>query len=448
MQIDNLYIENFQLFTNQSFEFHERFNLIVGVNGSGKTSLLRALAVAIGGWAHAYIKDERNRRPILDDEIREIHTDGRFDKTKSTLVRARGKGVIIDRYLEKKEGLVSWSRSRIEGTPITKVSGSIQYGSYPAQYSLNFETLGNDALKFIERGNKFALPLFAFYECDRIWKSVEPIDPEEASKVKYSRFDAYLDCFHTGANHKQLGEWLLRNEMASAQKREDTPVLLSIRAAVKVALQGCTGIRFDFEESRVMVEFENDRVVPFEHLSDGQRTMLGLFCDLARRAALLNPQFGGDACQHTKGVVLIDELDLHLHPRWQRQIIRGLSSVFPNIQFICTTHSPFVIQALEQGKLVMLGGEGSGDLNKMSIEDIAEEIQGIENPQRSQRHQDMIKAAEAYFTLLRKADPCDDAELSLLKSRLDDLSAPFSNDPAYQAFLNMERLAVLGDRNS
>jgi predicted ATP-binding protein involved in virulence len=454
MQIDKLDIENFQLFANQSFEFHERFNLVVGVNGSGKTSLLRALAVALGGWAHAYIKDERNHRPILDDEIREVHADGRFDKTKFTQVKASGKAAVIDRNRQKKEGFVIWSRSRTEGTETTKVVGSIQYGSYPTEYALNFGTLGNDALMFIDEGEKFALPLFAFYECDRIWKSAESIDAVEASKVKYSRFDAYRDCFHTGANHKQLGEWLLRNEMASAQKREDTPVLLSIRAAAKVALEGCTGIRFDFDESRVLVEFDNDRVVPFEHLSDGQRTMLGLFCDLARRAAVLNPHLGGDASLHTKGVVLIDELDLHLHPRWQRQIIHGLSSLFPKIQFICTTHSPFVIQALEVGKLIILGGEGSGDINRMSIEDIAEEIQGIESPQRSQRHQDMIKAAEAYFKVLRAAQACDDATphddatLASLKAQLDILSAPFSNDPAYQAFLNVERLAILGDRNA
>jgi len=453
MQINKLDIENFQLFANQSFALHERFNLIVGVNGSGKTSLLRALAVALGGWAHAYIKDERNHRPILDEEIREIHGDGRFDKTKFTKVTAIGKAAVIDRYHQQKEGSVIWSRARAEGTKHTRVDGSIQYGSNPTQYALNFETLGNDALMFIDKGEKFALPLFAFYECDRIWKSAESIDPVEASKTKYSRFDAYRDCFHTGANHKQLGEWLLRNEMASAQKQVLTPVLLSIRAAAKVALEGCTGIRFDFDESRVLVEFNNGRVVPFEHLSDGQRTMLGLFCDLARRAAILNPHFGGEASLHTKGVVLIDELDLHLHPRWQRQIIRGLSSMFPNIQFICTTHSPFIIQALEVGKLVMLSGEGCGDINKMSIEDIAEEIQGIEIPQRSQRHQNMIKAAEEYFKALREAQnvdagtPHDEASLAALKARLDILSAPFSNDPAYQAFLNVERLSVLGDRN-
>lgn len=448
MQIDKLDIENFQIFAQQSFEFHPRFNLVIGVNGSGKTSLLRALAVALGGWAHAYIKDERNHRPILDSEIREIQQDQRFDKTKSTLVQASGKASIIDQGLEEKNGFVSWTRQRQEGVPGTTVKGQIRYGAHPTQYALNFARLGNDALEFISNGGKFGLPLFAFYECDRIWKSGEAIDAIEAAKVKYSRFDAYLDCFHTGANHRQLGEWLLKNEMASLQKGEQTPVLLSIRAAAKVALQGCTGLRFDFEESRVLVEFGDQKVVPFDHLSDGQRTMLGLFCDLARRAAILNPQFGGDASKLTKGVVLIDELDLHLHPRWQREVAQGLCTLFPQIQFICTTHSPFVIQSLHDGKLIVLGDSTPVDLGLMSIEDIAETIQGVEVPQRSVRHQNMIKAAQAYFTLLRQGRPEDDAALLQLKTELDRLSAPFSDDPAYQAFLNVERLAVLGDKNT
>jgi predicted ATP-binding protein involved in virulence len=83
-----------------------------------------------------------------------------------------------------------------------------------------------------------------------------------------------------------------------------------------------------------------------------------LFCDIARRAAILNPHLGGDASSKTKGVILIDELDLHLHPKWQRRIIEDLRRVFPNVQFICTTHSPFLIQSLRSSEeLIMLDGE-------------------------------------------------------------------------------------------
>ncbi|WP_338846612.1 AAA family ATPase [Massilia sp. W12] len=450
MKINSIRIENFQLFSAAEFDFDPHVNLVVGANGSGKTSLLRALAVALGGWAHAYIDDERNHRQILDSEVRESPREGRYEKVWPVRIAATGEASIIDPQGEEKNGFVSWTRSRAKESERTKIAANIVYEKFPKNYPLSFATLGSDAIKYIDSGHDFTFPLFAFYECDRIWKAQESISPETSATLRYSRFDAYRDCFHTGANHRALGEWLVKHELASLQKKHDTPVLQSIRNAARAALEGCTGLRFDFEDSRVMVEYGAAPSVPFEHLSDGQRTMLGLFCDLARRAAILNPHLAGDACAQTPGVVLIDELDLHLHPRWQRAIIASLRKIFPRMQFICTTHSPFLIQSLHGGKLIPLGKLEETDAvgteyEKLSIEDIVELIQGVEMPQRSQRWMAMTKAAEQYYTLLRAARPSDAETLAALKQKLDALIEPFSDDPAYQAFLRMERLAALGE---
>ncbi len=447
MQIDKIELENFRLFAKQEFSFHPRFNLVIGTNGKGKTSLLRALAVALGGWAHAYIKDERNRRPILPEEVREVYVDQRFDLSKSTVVAATGQASIIDRALEEKPGFVRWTRGKFEGQKEDTLKGWIQYGNYPMEYPFHFDVLGQDTLRYIENGGKFNLPLIAFYECDRIWNSVDSINVEASARAKYSRFDAYLDCFHTGANHQLLGKWVLKNELASKQTGVDTPALLSIRAAAKAALPNCAGLRVDFIEGRVLVAFEDGSVTPFDHLSDGQRIMLGLFCDLARRAAILNPHLQGDACAQTKGVVLIDELDLHIHPTWQRGIIANLRKLFPLVQFICTTHSPFLIQAIGDGKLIPADGSDIEEFDYLSIEDIAEDIQGVDMPQRSQRYQEMLLAAEQYFTLLRQDVPEDDEQLRAFKRNLDELAAPFSDDPVHQALMNVERMARLGDLN-
>ena len=90
MRINELEVKNFKLFQENTFSLDNRFNLIIGENGSGKTSLLRAVAVALGGWAHAFIKDHQNRRPIADDEVREVQIDNRFDKAKTTSITAKG----------------------------------------------------------------------------------------------------------------------------------------------------------------------------------------------------------------------------------------------------------------------------------------------------------------------------------------------------------------------
>jgi predicted ATP-binding protein involved in virulence len=359
MKINQLEVSNFKLFAEKTFTFHPSFNLIVGVNGSGKTSLLKAISVALGGWAHAYLKNDSNLRPILDSEIRELQIDKRFDKTKATLITAHGIADVVDRYgSSKPDRQVMWSRAKIEGANLTFIASSrINYGS-GRDYLINFENLGSDILKYLEDRGTFNLPLIAVYECDRLWLPKTALDQTTVAKQKIAKFDGYVDCFHTGANHQSIGEWLLKHELASLQQKTDTPYLKSIHAAAKAAIDDCKDFRFDFEEGRVLLDFKDGTTKAFEHLSDGQRTMLGLFCDIARRAAILNPHLGEEASAKTKGVVLIDELDLHLHPKWQRRIIGDLKRIFPKIQFICTTHSPQLIGQAKPEEIILLDEAG------------------------------------------------------------------------------------------
>ena len=95
-----------------------------------------------------------------------------------------------------------------------------------------------------------------------------------------------------------------------------------------------------------MLALGDGRLTPFYHLSDGYRNTLAMAADIAVRAATLNPALSSLAMEETPGVVLIDEIDLHLHPKWQRQIVEDLRGAFPKIQFVATTHSPFIIQSL------------------------------------------------------------------------------------------------------
>lgn len=447
MYINKLEVMNFKAFAEEEFQFHKSFNLVIGENGTGKTSLLRAVAIALGGWAHAYIKNAKNLRPIEDDEIREIQIDGRFDKTKSTKIRASGSAKIVDRGDEIKDVSATWSRSRSEGNSYTLLQGGIQYGDYPKIYNLNFDAMGSDILKYIEAGNEFDLPLIAFYECNRLWLPDNELNAISSAKAQYSRFDPYVDCFHTGADHQAIGEWILKHELASAQQKKETPVLASIKAAAISALEGCIGLQFNFEEGRIVLDFESGLSIPFEHLSDGQRTILGLFCDIARRVAILNPHMEAEASLKTKGVVLIDELDLHLHPKWQRKIIENLQNCFPNMQFICSTHSPFLIQSLNNGKLIQLGKESEAEFSDASIEDIVEEIQGVDLPQKSRRFKEMMEAAEAYYKSLHEIGNST-ADIAELRSKFDELTIPFSDDPAFSAKLKLEREFIIQSRNN
>jgi len=399
MRIHKIEIENFKIFDKANFKFNENFNLIIGINGSGKTSLLRALAVSLAGWANAYIKDDRNLRPIEDNEIREIQIDKRFDKTKETSIKSFGTTVVIDQSENKKNVFTKWSRKRTEENTFTRTIGDIKYGSYPTWYNLNLDRLSSDILDYIKKGNTFDLPIIAFYECDRLWLAEDKLNIEDTAKAQYSRFIPYTDCFHTGANHTAIGEWLLKYELVKLQQKKETPVLEAIKNAARNALEDCTDISFDFEEGRVVVDFEDDKSIPFEHLSDGQRTILGLFCDIARRAAILNPHFEGEANEKTNGVVLIDELDLHLHPRWQMNIIENLQKTFPNIQFICTTHSPILLRSIEKDKIIILEDGKQSDLDFYTkgrdINSILYDLMGV--PKRTKEYEEKVDNLFGYL---------------------------------------------------
>jgi hypothetical protein len=176
-------------------------------------------------------------------------------------------------------------------------------------------------------------------------------------------------------------------------------------------------------------------------LSDGEQRLFSLFVDIARQLSIhtMNSELGdGEA------VVLIDEIDVHLHPKWQRRIVPALEDLFPNCQFIATTHSPFVIQATSRQRItsidpkVPLGFSDSGN----SIEDIAEGIQGVSVPQRSIRAERLSAAAKRYFTLLKRqaADTRNVEPAALREAELSyrEASEPFTSDPAVHALLEVQ----------
>jgi predicted ATP-binding protein involved in virulence len=217
-----------------------------------------------------------------------------------------------------------------------------------------------------------------------------------------------------------------------------------IRKAVSSCVAECSNIYYELnpdKEQTLMMVMQGGKILPFRLLSDGARNMLAMVADIAFRCTLLNPKFGEEAALKTSGVVLIDELDLHLHPSWQKKTVHNLKKTFPRIQFITTTHSPFIIQELDEGELIRLDSEALGEYVDQSLEDIAENVQGVENPQWSRKRQKMYEAAKQYYQTLQKMKgDTSHEEVKKLRAKLDKLSQPFADNLAYHAFLEQERL--------
>jgi predicted ATP-binding protein involved in virulence len=196
------------------------------------------------------------------------------------------------------------------------------------------------------------------------------------------------------------------------------------------------------------------QALPFNSLSAGQKMMVALIADIAIKMVTQNFAFLAEeseldyqtlpqVLQKTPGLVLIDELDVHLHPKWQRRVVNDLKNTFPSIQFVCTSHSPFIIQSISPGELRSLDVEDSQPLQyaNQSIEDIAEDIQLVDMPQQSLKAQQLAQVTERYFTLLENQDAANSQELVIAEADYRQALEPFSDNPGLTAFLKLEAMA-------
>ncbi|MBH1972138.1 AAA family ATPase [Moraxellaceae bacterium AER2_44_116] len=440
MRIDKISVENFRLFEKREFSFHPQFNLIVGVNGSGKSSLLRALTISLGSLVSCLAVDSPVQGWLInDDDILTkitIHDGEQISADKVT--------PIILKILAKSDFYLHGSLENVLNEYVywgkkhsSKVNSEKQHSTWPFLH-------GNWPMEL-----HFSAPLIVLYGCNRLWlpKPNKKLH-ENAMTAKYSRRDGYKDWASAQADSNQLVEWLLKQNIIAFQEGKESLGWRVLNKALKNCFESFVKLSFMAKEGDLVVHDIDDKGNPrrklFKHMSDGQRCMIGLIGDMVRRAVLLNPQLGDEILEKTAGVVLIDELDLHLHPTWQRRIIDDLRNTFPKVQFICTTHSPFLIQSLRsENELLALGNKKPFEYINQSLEDIVENVQGIDLPQKSKRYLDMMATAENYYTKLHEGLKSSDIELKSLRNELDELTIPFSDDPAFVALLKFERESVL-----
>jgi predicted ATP-binding protein involved in virulence len=428
MRILELNLKNFRCFEECSLPLAPRFSLLIGDNGSGKTVILDALAVAAGSFLLG-IPDAISR-PITKDEIRAVNLVMGQTVTRETVgeteVFARG----------ELDGLaLHWKRTLRSANARTT-----------RQYASDLQSTVKGLVERTNAGTPTTFPVLAYYGTGRLWKTLNE-SRIETSTVS-SRYAGYKDCLNPASDLKRLLRWFKTNEMAALQKRQKRHVLEAVRASIVAMIPGATVAYWDLDWDELTIDVTiggQPRRVPFHLLSDGYRNVVGIAADIAYRMATLNPHLLERVIEETPGIVMIDEIDLHLHPNWQRLVVEHLLQTFPHVQFVASTHSPFIIQSLYGVKDTLLWDLNSGQplpVETKSIEDIAEEKQGVEIPQQSHRFLDMMRVAERYYALLRQSAGADTENREDLKRELDRLSMPYSDQPAFQALLNQQRLAT------
>lgn len=427
MKILELTMENFHGFEKRYINFSERFTVLVGDNGSGKTAVLDGLAVALGSFLSG-LNGVQSRHIRRDEIYRKIYIHGGLSDVQMQFpVKVTSKGYIDGNELE-------WSRA---------VNG--KQGSTTSKDAKSIIEYASMLQKAVSKGEPVVLPVISYYGTGRLW-----VQKKERNEIrrKVDRLEGYSYCLDPASNEKHFFRWIEKMTYIELQRKEAPPVLKAVRKAITICMRQWKTLEFDVDSEEIRAIGYDNTAIPFRLLSDGIRNTIGLVADLAHRMAQLNPALGELAVEQTPGVVLIDELDLHLHPSWQRRIVNDLKRTFPKVQFIVTTHSPFIIQSLEEGELRRLHEVDDDEVvsreefvNK-SIEDISENVMELTDVQRSEKLNEMYKVAQEYYKLLQEGKDASDTKLEELKLKLDQLESLYSEDVAYYAFLQMERKAA------
>jgi predicted ATP-binding protein involved in virulence len=347
MRIDRLQIQNFRKFADLTLELHPQFTLLVGGNGSGKTSILDALAVSLGPWFHLPDGTWIGTPQIQPKNARltpvKVGDRVQFQEQRPVSVEAIGR---ID-----DSDVIRWGQtlnSDLKGRT-ENVAGKIR--------QLYVDTPPSNC------------PVLAYYGVTRAALPENQPSVLNMSLTPAHRWDAYKFFVNERINYNDLRMWFYRETAAAgANGGRKRPGFEVVRRAVFGCLPDADDLWFDVDRADLVCSIDG-QAQPLSNLSDGQRMLLAMVADIAVKAVTLNAhllppdELGAEdeplprVLQKTPGVVLIDELDVHLHPSWQRRVVRDLTETFPAIQFVCTSHSPQVIGEVPPQQIRIIDGD-------------------------------------------------------------------------------------------
>lgn len=343
--IDHLRLRNFRKFADIEIDFDPKLTVLVSENGGGKTAILDGIVVALRHFVDTLLGGKPGQGFDKATDIRRARRDASMALQFPVALTARGtfggRQTRWERELASSEGKTSHSEKHV---------GDLTHRAKDLLYHLR---------DFTDHRTPEApvFPAIAYYGTGRLFQQHKRTEGKKLAAENLGLLtSAYVDCLSRLSRVEQFKIWFERvvreaqNEMASGIPSPHRPqaVLLAVRQAVDVVLKPSrwSQIDFDFQTEEVVANHPDQGRMPIDLLSDGVRGLIALVTDLAHMAVRINPHLGSEACQKTPGIVLIDEIDLSLHPKWQQTVIVGLREAFPAIQFILTTHSPLVLSTV------------------------------------------------------------------------------------------------------
>ena len=426
VQLETLKLRNFRKFENLEIGFHPKLTVLIGTNGAGKTTILDAAAVAIGSLFVGLNGVASPSMRTGDAHIKAFPMGSNEDVQPQYPVQIEAEG-----WENEEKG--TWERTLSGSENKITVGGA----KFLKEIAVSYQK------RLMEGDSTLVLPVLAYYGTGRLWDYHRE---KKADTFKdTNRLNGYLDCLDGTANIKLMLNWFRKMTVQKYQRQEQNLGGIPELEVVYDAIEQCFSLAGGYQDVKVLYNLNTNELdvyyttedqcrmkIPLGQLSDGYKGTVSLVADIAYRMAVLNPQLLGDVLKETSGVVLIDEVDLHLHPAWQQRVLKDLQSIFPKVQFIVTTHAPAVIQSVQRENVRILAHDKPdvpvSEVYGKDICSLVEQVMGVsgrppEIKKRFQQFYDALdqvdyKHAQEIIDELRETIG-DDSELTSMQVQLD-----------------------------
>ena len=362
MNLTKLCLKNYRRFAEFEIDFDPELTVIAARNGQGKTSVLEAIVAALGPFVGAF--DQGISRHIERTDARYVRVGEGFESEQQFPVIIKAEMITPD---------VQWQRALNGPKSRTTTKEAEPLASW-----------GRELQSMLRTSSEVSLPVVRYYSSRRLWVSHKNVSSKAV--LTESRTAGYEDCLSVFSTFVQLQEWMRKATLAAIQQRQQPGYehsnlearLQGIRDAVNevMAEEGWSDFHYSLTFEALSMFHPDHAALPLGLLSDGVRAMITLVADLALRCARLNGHLKEKAPRETTGIVLIDEVDLHLHPAWQQRVIASLRTAFPRIQFIVSTHSPQVLSTVKRENTRMVFQNTQGQWQAIYP---SQEVKGVES---------------------------------------------------------------------
>lgn len=366
--------------------------MLLGDNGVGKTSILQAISTGLSGYLQG-IKGSSPKNILMQD-VR-IHTE-QIGGASTAIVRVTPVKITCRATIHNE--VFEWERIREWEEGSQAIPTATLFSSTKSSLKSFARRMSNDPFT--------VLPILRYLPTDRLFVA-EKLTDDDSPQLKYQkkeeklvdRCNGYAGCFRNTIDRSLINAWILKMDMEQYFRGQEIPEYKAFKKiigsfmAIMVNRKQPPQLYYS-RQFRSIVYEENGQPLPISYLSAGYQSLLWIVMDIAFRMAFLNPHLG-EALHMTPGIVMIDELDMHLHPKWQWNVLKALRDTFPNVQFIVATHSPILVSSCKNGHIIRIDENHDVTYSESpyasTIDNVVELVQG------STSVPDQVKALQTRF---------------------------------------------------